>query len=83
MNIADLCVSLLEPLGQLEGIAPASMRPDLRVARFMAAAGAKGALEVVRFNLDSLADQVYARAARSRAKLLLDRLAAARRRSPE
>ena len=83
MNIADLCVSLLEPLGQLEGIAPASMRPDLRVARFMAAAGAKGALEVVRFNLDSLADQVYARAARSRAKLLLDRLAAALRRSPE
>ena len=39
LQVADVTVALFEQLVQLEAIAAASMRSDLQVARFMAAAG--------------------------------------------
>jgi len=82
MNVAELCVSTLERLGQLEALAPASMRSDLRVARLMAVGGAQGALESVEANLESLADAAAVQIVRARAKLLLGRLGEARRGGP-
>ncbi len=58
-HVAELSVALFERLGQLEGIAAASMRSDLEVARYMAAAGARGALANVEINLDSITDRAY------------------------
>jgi glutamate formiminotransferase/formiminotetrahydrofolate cyclodeaminase len=59
LQVADVTVALFEQLGQLEAIAAASMRSDLQVARFMAAAGARGSLANVEINLDSLHDKAY------------------------
>ncbi len=59
LRVADVTVALFEQLGQLEAIAAASMRSDLQVARFMAAAGARGSLANVEINLDSLTDGAY------------------------
>src|SRR5271167_1298949 len=52
LQVAELSVTLFERLGQLDAIAAASMRSDLEVARYMAAAGARGALANVEINLD-------------------------------
>jgi len=41
--VAERAVALFERLKQLEGIAAASMKSDLQVARLMAVAGAQGA----------------------------------------
>jgi glutamate formiminotransferase / formiminotetrahydrofolate cyclodeaminase len=59
LQVADVTVALFEQLGQLEAIAAASMRSDLQVARYMAAAGARGSLANVEINLDSLTDTAY------------------------
>jgi glutamate formiminotransferase / formiminotetrahydrofolate cyclodeaminase len=59
LQVADVTVALFEQLGQLETIAAASMRSDLQVARYMAAAGARGSLANVEINLDSLTDVSY------------------------
>jgi formiminotetrahydrofolate cyclodeaminase len=59
LQVADVTVALFEQLGQLETIAAASMRSDLQVARYMAAAGARGSLANVEINLDSLTDAAY------------------------
>jgi glutamate formiminotransferase / formiminotetrahydrofolate cyclodeaminase len=59
LQVADVTVVLFEQLGQLEAIAAASMRSDLQVAQFMAAAGARGSLANVEINLDSLTDAAY------------------------
>jgi glutamate formiminotransferase/formiminotetrahydrofolate cyclodeaminase len=59
LQVADVTVALFEQLGQLEAIAAASMRSDLQVARYMAAAGARGSLANVEINLDSLTDAAY------------------------
>ena len=79
MQVAETAVALYERLGQLEKIAAVSMRSDLRVARLMAAAGAKGALENVAINLESLTDTAYVQAMRVRSKALAARLADAQR----
>jgi hypothetical protein len=79
-KVAELCVSALEHPGQLEAMAPASLRSDLRVARLIAAAGAKGALESVEIKSDT--DPAYVQIARVQLKLLLGRLAGAHRGSP-
>jgi len=79
LEVAETCVSVYERLGQLETIAPASMRSDLRVARLMAEAGAKGAVENVEINLESLADAAYAGAMRARMKSFMLRLSEAQR----
>jgi glutamate formiminotransferase/formiminotetrahydrofolate cyclodeaminase len=59
LQVATVTVALFEQLGQLEAIAAASMRSDLQVARFMAAAGVRGSLANVEINLDSLTDAAY------------------------
>jgi formiminotetrahydrofolate cyclodeaminase len=74
MQVAERTVALFERLGQLEGIAAASMRSDLYVARLMAGAGARGALANVEINLDSLTDAVYVSSMRVKIAALRERL---------
>ena len=59
LQVAERTVALFERLGQLEAIAAASMKSDLEVGRYMAAAGARGALANVEINLDSITDAAY------------------------
>jgi formiminotetrahydrofolate cyclodeaminase len=59
---------------QLEAIAAASMRSDLQVARFMAAAGARGSLANVEINLDSLHDTAYVSKVKNQVASLRERL---------
>lgn len=75
MQVAEAAVNLFELLGQLEVIAAASIHSDLRVARLMAEAGVRGALENVAINLQSLTDTEYVREMRERSKKLDSRLA--------
>jgi glutamate formiminotransferase/formiminotetrahydrofolate cyclodeaminase len=75
LAVAGHTVALFERLGQLDAIAAASMRSDLEVARYMAAAGARGALANVEINLDGIADSAYVAEMRSKIALLRERLA--------
>jgi glutamate formiminotransferase/formiminotetrahydrofolate cyclodeaminase len=79
LAVAGHTVALFERLGQLDAIAAASMRSDLEVARYMAAAGARGALANVEINLDGIADSAYVAETRSKIALLRERLANAPR----
>jgi glutamate formiminotransferase len=79
MNVATRAVELFERLGQLEGIAAASMRSDLQVARLMAEAGARGALANVEINLDGLTDAAYVASMRMKIAALRERLGNATR----
>jgi glutamate formiminotransferase len=74
LQVADVTVALFEQLGQLQAIAAASMRSDLQVARFMAAAGARGSLANVEINLDSLQDATYVSQVKARIAALRGRL---------
>jgi formiminotetrahydrofolate cyclodeaminase len=74
LQVADVTVALFEQLGQLQAIAAASMRSDLQVARFMAAAGARGSLANVEINLDSLQDAAYVSQMKSSVASLRGRL---------
>jgi formiminotetrahydrofolate cyclodeaminase len=74
LQVADVSVALFEQLVQLEAIAAASMRSDLQVARFMAAAGARGSLANVEINLDSLHDAGYVSKVRNKVASLRARL---------
>jgi glutamate formiminotransferase/formiminotetrahydrofolate cyclodeaminase len=76
LKVAGRAVALLERLGQLETIAAASMKSDLRVARLMAEAGARGALANVEINLDGVADSGYVSAKRRVVAELRDKLSA-------
>src|SRR5689334_13362724 len=73
-QVAERTVALFERLGQLEGIVAASMRSDLRVARIIADAGARGALANVEVNLDGLKDAAYVASMRAKAAALRQRL---------
>jgi len=75
LQVAEAAVELYERLGQLETVSAASMRSDLRVGRLMAAAAARGALENVAINLESITDVGYVAAMRARAAALEARLA--------
>ena len=75
LQVAEVAVELYERLGQLETVSAASMRSDLRVGRLMAAAAARGALENVAINLESITDAGYVAAMRARAAALEARLA--------
>lgn len=77
LRVAEGAIALGERLGQLEGIAAASMRSDLKVARLMAAAGAHGAIENVEINLESLADKAYVTRLREKIAALRKRLTGA------
>jgi glutamate formiminotransferase len=74
LHVAERTVALFERLGQLEAIAAASMRSDLKVARYMAAAGARGALANVEINLDGMTDAGYVQSMRAKAAALRERL---------
>jgi glutamate formiminotransferase/formiminotetrahydrofolate cyclodeaminase len=74
LAVAEHTVALFERLGQLDAIAAASMRSDLEVARYMAAAGARGALANVEINLDGIADSTYIAETRTEIASLRERL---------
>ncbi len=75
LHVAEAAVDLYERLGQLEAIAAASMLSDLRVGRLMASAAARGALENVAINLESISDASYVATIQARATALEMRLA--------
>jgi glutamate formiminotransferase / formiminotetrahydrofolate cyclodeaminase len=64
MRVAERAVALFERLGQLETIAAASMKSDLKVARLLAEAAARGAIANVEINLEGIRDESYAAAQR-------------------
>jgi len=74
LQVAERSVELYERLGQLEGIAAASMRSDLQVGRLMADAGARGAMANVEINLDALTDAAYVAGMRAKIAALQGRL---------
>ena len=78
MTVARKSLDIYERLGQLEAISSASMLSDLRVARFMAAAGARGALANVTINLDSITDASFVAAMRNQMAEIESRLTASR-----
>src|SRR5215471_15417436 len=77
LKVAERAVALLERLGQLEAIAAASMKSDLKVARFMAEAGARGAIANVEINLEGIKDDGYVAAKRQALVLLREKLSTA------
>jgi formiminotetrahydrofolate cyclodeaminase len=76
MTVAERAVALFERLGQLETIAAASMKSDLKVARLMAEAGARGAIANVEINLDGIKDGAYVAAKRQSVTALREKLSA-------
>jgi len=74
LEVAEKAVALHERLVQLEAVAAASMKSDLRVARLMAVAGAKGAIANVEINLDGLKDATYVASVKKRVDELRKRL---------
>jgi glutamate formiminotransferase len=56
LHVASKAVAVYERLGQLEHISSASMLSDVRVGRLMAVAAARGALENVSINVESMAE---------------------------
>jgi formiminotetrahydrofolate cyclodeaminase len=76
LRVAARAVALYERLGQLETIAAASMKSDLKVAKLMAEAGARGAIANVEINLDGIKDRGYVAEKRRAIATLLNRLTA-------
>jgi glutamate formiminotransferase len=76
LQVAQRAVALFERLGQLEAIAAASMKSDLKVAKLMAEAGARGAIANVEINLESIKDHSYVAEKRRAITILLSRLSA-------
>lgn len=77
MAVARKSTEIFERLGQLQAISSASMFSDLRVARLMAAAGARGALANVAINLDSITDASFVAMMRKQSEEIESRLSAA------
>jgi glutamate formiminotransferase len=77
LKVAERAVALFERLGQLETIATASMKSDLKVARLMAEAGARGAIANVEINLDGIKDEAYVTAKRKSVMALREKLSTA------
>ncbi len=75
LQVAEAAAEIYERLRQLEAISAASMLSDLRVGRLMAAAAARGALENVAINLESITDASYVAAVKARAAATEARLA--------
>jgi formiminotetrahydrofolate cyclodeaminase len=76
LRVAERAVALFERLGQLETIAAASMKSDLKVARLMAEAGARGAMANVEINLDGIKDAAYVKAKQQAVTALREKLGA-------
>ncbi len=75
LQVAEEAAQIFERLGQLEAISSPSMLSDLRVGRLMAAAGARGAIENVKINLDGIADSAWVAAMKSKCEAIEARLA--------
>jgi glutamate formiminotransferase / formiminotetrahydrofolate cyclodeaminase len=65
LEVARKSAEVFELLGKLESISSPSMYSDIRVGKLMAAAGARGALENVAINLESIADTAFVSRLRS------------------
>ncbi|MGH9701452.1 MAG: glutamate formimidoyltransferase, partial [Candidatus Acidiferrales bacterium] len=74
MEVARACAEVFRELGQLEGISSPSMLSDIRVARLMAAAAMRGALENVAINLESIADSDFVARLRTESAALRARI---------
>lgn len=74
IEVARRAADIFERLGQLESISSPSMLSDIRVGRLMAAAGARGALENVAINLESITDAAFAERMRSESASILARV---------
>jgi len=74
LHVGTQAVALFEQLGQLKPIAAASMQSDLDVGRYMAAAGARGALANVEINLGGITDSLYVTQMRAKVADLRARL---------
>jgi glutamate formiminotransferase len=74
LDVAHRAADLFDKLGQLEAMASPSMMSDIRVARLMAAAAVRGALENAAINLESVTDAEFAERARARARSLAARV---------
>ena len=77
LEVARRSAEVFEVLGRLEPISSPSMHSDVRVGRLMAAAGARGALENVAINLESITDQTFTTRLKSEAAAISARVAAA------
>jgi glutamate formiminotransferase / formiminotetrahydrofolate cyclodeaminase len=75
LEVARQSAAVFELLGRLESMSSPSMYSDLRVGRLMAAAGARGALENVAINLESVTDTAFANRLRSESAALAARVA--------
>ncbi len=75
LQVAAAAAEVYERLGQLEAISAASMLSDLRVGRLMAAAGARGALENVAINLESITDAAFVSRMKSQMRAVEARVA--------
>jgi glutamate formiminotransferase / formiminotetrahydrofolate cyclodeaminase len=76
LEVARKSAEVFELLGKLESMSSPSMYSDIRVGRLMAAAGARGALENVAINLESITDTAFASRLRSESAALAARVAA-------
>jgi len=77
LAVAEKAAEICERLGQLEAISSASMRSDLNVGKLLAAAGARGALENVAINLETISDAGYVAQVRQKMAAIEGRLAGA------
>jgi glutamate formiminotransferase / formiminotetrahydrofolate cyclodeaminase len=73
LEVARQAAQIFERLGQLEPLSIPSMLSDVRVARLMASAAVRGALENVAINLDSITDAALAERVRSESRSLMIR----------
>ena len=74
LEIAREAAQLFERLGQLEPLSSPSMLSDVRVARLMASAAVRGALENVGINLESVTDAAVGERVRSECRSLTIRI---------
>lgn len=74
LEIAREASQLFERLGQLEPLSSPSMLSDVRVARLMASAAVRGALENVGINLESATDTSFCERVRSECQSLTLRI---------
>lgn len=76
LEIAREAAQLFERLGQLEPLSSPSMLSDVRVARLMASAAVRGALENVAINLESVTEAGVGERVRSECRSLTIRISA-------
>jgi glutamate formiminotransferase / formiminotetrahydrofolate cyclodeaminase len=75
LEVARKSAEVFELLGRLESMSSPSMYSDIRVGRLMAAAGARGALENVAINLESITDATFTGRLRTESAAIAARVA--------